>query len=131
MAGPIGAVKAGFGALGILGDVNDILSPQDNGNMGWADRGIAATNAGFLTADLVGADLVMDAIPGVGEVAIAATGIYLAGDYLYHRWTPFRDVANDAGHAVFWEPLATQWLSLRPRDRNGCIEARTRGIIED
>lgn len=31
---------------------------------------------------------------------MAATGIYLASDYLYQHWTPFRDVANDAGHAV-------------------------------
>jgi len=100
MAGPIGAAKVGFGALGILGDANDILSPQDGGTMGWVDRGAATVNAGFLTADLVGADLVMDAIPGVGEIAIAATGIYLAGDYLYHHWTPFHDVANDIGHAT-------------------------------
>jgi hypothetical protein len=99
ISGVRGASTA-LGALGILGDVNDILSPQDTGTMGWVDRGVAATNAGFLTADLVGADLVMDAIPGVGEVAIAATGLYLAGDFLYHHWTPFHDVANDIGHAA-------------------------------
>ena len=29
-----------------------------------------------------------------------ATGAYLAGDYLYHHWTPFRNVANDVGHAT-------------------------------
>jgi hypothetical protein len=92
--------SAALGAVGILGDVTDLLSPQDAGTMGWADRGVAATNAGFLTADLVGADLVMDAIPGVGEVAIAATGLYLAGDFLYHHWTPFHDVARDIGHAT-------------------------------
>jgi hypothetical protein len=92
--------SAALGAVGILGDVTDILSPQDAGTMGWADRGVAVTNAGFLTADLVGADLVMDAIPGVGEVAIAATGLYLAGDFLYHHWTPFHDVAHDIGHAT-------------------------------
>jgi hypothetical protein len=34
-------------------------------------------------------------------------------------------------HPFFWEPLATEWLSLRPRDRNGYIEARTKGMIED
>ena len=26
--------------------------------------------------------------------------MYLAGDFLYHHWTPFRDVANDVGHAT-------------------------------
>jgi hypothetical protein len=93
-------LSSALGVLGLVGDANDILSPQDTGTMGWADRGVAATNAGFLTADMVGADLVMDAIPGVGEVAIAATGLYLAGDFLYHHWTPFHDVADDIGHAA-------------------------------
>lgn len=86
-----------LGVLGIAGDVTDMISPQNKGALGWADRGVAATNAGFLTADLVGADLVMDMIPGLGEVAIAATGLYLAGDFLYQHCTPFRDVANDVG----------------------------------
>jgi hypothetical protein len=49
---------------------------------------------------LATADLVMDAIPGVGEVAIAATGLYLAGDFLYHHRTALHDVANDIGHAT-------------------------------
>jgi len=48
----------------------------------------------------VGADLLMDTIPGVGEVTIAVTGLYLAGDFLYHHWTPFHDAANDIGHAT-------------------------------
>ena len=39
-------------------------------------------------------------LPVVGEVALAATGVYLAGDFLYQHWTPFRDVANDVGHAT-------------------------------
>ena len=89
-----------LGVLGILGDATDMISPQNKGTLGWVDRGVAATNAGFLTADLIGADLVMDAIPGVGEVAIAVTGLYLAGDFLYQHWTPFRDAANDVGHAT-------------------------------
>lgn len=89
-----------LGVLGILGDATDLISPQNKGTLGWADRGVAATNAGFLTADLIGADLVMDAIPGVGEVAIAVTGLYLAGDFLYQHCTPFRDAANDVGHAT-------------------------------
>jgi hypothetical protein len=30
----------------------------------------------------------------------------------------------------FWEPLTTQWLSLRPRERNGYMKARTNGLVE-
>jgi hypothetical protein len=92
--------SSALGVLGILGDTTDMISPQNKGALGWVDRGVAATNAGFLTADLVGADLVMDMIPGLGEVAIAATGLYLAGDFLYQHCTPFHDVANDVGHAT-------------------------------
>ncbi len=92
--------SSALGILGILGDTTDMISPQNKGALGWVDRGVAATNAGFLTADLVGADLVMDMIPGVGEVAIALTGLYLAGDFLYQHCTPFHDVANDVGHAT-------------------------------
>jgi hypothetical protein len=63
--------------------------------MGWVDRGAAAFNG-----DLITADLAMEVFPGVGEVALAATGMYLAGDYLYHHWAPFHDVADDVGHAT-------------------------------
>ena len=81
--------------LGLAADVGTIISPQNQGALGWVDRGAAGVNALW-----IGADLALDVIPGVGEVALAATGIYLAGDYLYQHWTPFRDVANDVGHAT-------------------------------
>ena len=63
--------------------------------MGEVDRGVAVINAGLISAELV-----MGGIPVVGEVALAATGIYLASDFLYHHWTPFLDVANDIGHSA-------------------------------
>jgi len=81
--------------LGLIADAGTILSPQDKGVMGWVDRGAAVFNGGLITADLA-----MEVFPGVGEVALAATGMYLAGDYLYHHWTPFHDVADDVGHAT-------------------------------
>ena len=81
--------------LGLVADAGTIISPQDHGAMGVADRGVAVANGTLITADLVMAEM-----PGVGEVALAATGLYLAGDFLYHHWTPFRDVANDVGHAA-------------------------------
>jgi hypothetical protein len=81
--------------LGLTADIGTLISPQNQGALGWVDRGVAGVNAGLITADLVMAE-----IPGVGEVALAATGLYLAGDFLYQHWTPFRDVANDVGHAT-------------------------------
>ena len=49
------------------------------------------------------ADMVLAPLPVVGDVALAATGAYLALDWTYQHWTPFRDVANDVGHATVKE----------------------------
>ncbi len=81
--------------LGLVADAGTIISPQDHGAMGWVDRGAAGVNGGLLMANLA-----MDEIPVVGEVVMIGTGVYLAGDYLYHHWTPFRNVSNDVGHAT-------------------------------
>jgi hypothetical protein len=61
----------------------------------------------------------MDVIPGVGEVAIAATGVYLAGDFLYHHWTPFHDAADAAGHAIVKTADATDHTVVRAADDIG------------
>ena len=73
--------------------------------MAWVDRGAAGVNAA--AAGLDGSYAVVGLVTGttfeipvVGEVALVGTGLYLGADYLYHHWTPFRDVANDTGHAV-------------------------------
>ncbi len=97
-AGSISAIRGlsyTMGGLGIIADAGTIISPQNQGALGWADRGAAIANGGLLAADMVVAPL-----PVVGDVALAATGIYLAGDFLYQHWTPFRNVANDVGHAT-------------------------------
>lgn len=109
----------GLGVLGIVADAGTLITPQDSGAVGWVDRGAAAVNGGFLTADLLGADAVMDVIPGVGEVAIAATGIYLAGDFFYHHSTPFRDAVNASGHAIATAADATGHAAVKAADDVG------------
>jgi hypothetical protein len=54
----------GLGVLGIAADAGTLITPQDSGAAGWADRGAAAANGGFLTADLVGADAVIESRAG-------------------------------------------------------------------
>jgi hypothetical protein len=81
--------------LGLIADAGTVISPQDKGTMGTADRIVAGTNGALITLDLA-----LGTLPVVGDVALAATGVYLAGDYLYHHWTPFHDVADDVGHAT-------------------------------
>jgi hypothetical protein len=36
--------------LGLVADAGTIVSPQDKGAMGWADRGVALGNGGLITA---------------------------------------------------------------------------------
>jgi hypothetical protein len=81
--------------LGLVADVGTVISPQNRGALGTADRVVGISNGLLITGDLI-----LDGLPGIGEVALAATGAYLALDYLYQHWTPFRDVANDVGHST-------------------------------
>jgi hypothetical protein len=90
-----------MGGLGIVADAGTLISPQDSGTMGDVDRAVALVNGGLLVADLA-----MASLPVVGEVAIAVTGAYLAGDWAYHHFKPFRDVADDVGHAVVHSAVA-------------------------
>jgi len=102
-----------LGGLGVLADAGTVISPQDSGAMGWVDRGAAGVNGALLIANMA-----TDEIPVVGEVTLIGTGLYLAGDFLYHHWTPFHDVANDVGHAtvtaVDWtgHKAASAWHSV-------------------
>lgn len=97
-AGNLAAVRGLSGTLtglGLVADAGTLISPADKGAMGVVDRGAAGLNGTLLAANLV-----MDEMPGVGEVVMVGTGVYLAGDYLYHHWTPFRNVCDDVGHGT-------------------------------
>lgn len=85
----------GMGAAGVLGDAATIISPADKGAMGNVDRAVAGVNGALLIANMA-----TDEIPVAGEVTMAATGIYLGGDYLYHHWGAFHDACNAVGHGV-------------------------------
>ena len=97
-AGSLAEIKGlsyALGGLGLIADAGTLVSPQNQGTLGNADRVVAGFNGLLITGDMV-----LGGLPVVGEVALAATGIYLAGDFLYQHWTPFHDVANDVGHAT-------------------------------
>ena len=97
-AGRLAAIKGTaytLSGLGLVADAGTLISPQDKGAMGTADRIVAGTNGALIVLNMT-----LDEIPVVGEVTLAATGIYLAGDFLYHHFTPFHDVASEVGHAT-------------------------------
>lgn len=104
-SGLLKGVAAGSDALAIVGDVYTEIEPEDTGVLGGVDRGAAAVNAVAAGVDGTYAVAALVAgttaeVPVVGEVALVGTGLYLGADYLYHHWTPFRDVANDIGHTA-------------------------------
>lgn len=92
--------------LGILGDLGTEISPEDKGALGDVDKSVAIVNGGVIAVDMTGgldalaAANSLDWIPGVGEGVIVTTGAYLAGDWLYHHWTP----AHDSMDAVADQP---------------------------
>jgi uncharacterized protein YukE len=81
--------------LGLVADAGTLISPADRGATGVVDRGAAGLNGTLLVLNLT-----MDEMPGIGQVVMVGTGVYLAGDYLYHHWTPFRNVCDDVGHGT-------------------------------
>jgi uncharacterized protein YukE len=91
---------AGLNGLAIVGDGYTMVSPEDKGAMGWVDRSAAGVNAGLAVWDTAAALQFVDPIPGVGEVVMVGTGLFLGGDYLYHHWKPFKNVCDATGHAV-------------------------------
>lgn len=98
-------VGVGSDAAAIVGDYFTLRKPEDDGAMGVVDRSMAGANAvaagvdgSYLIAGMVVGSTAE--IPVAGEVVLVGTGIYLGGDYLYHHWTPFRNVVNDVGHAT-------------------------------
>ena len=92
-----------LGGLAIAGDVLTMVDPEDKGAMGVVDRTAAGVNALAVGTGLLVDANTLDAIPVVGEVVMVAdvgTGIYLAGDFLYHNFKPFHDVCNTVGSGV-------------------------------
>jgi uncharacterized protein YukE len=113
----IGDVPSGFaGALdivgkialpiGVLTDVGIMADGQSSG----LDKGMAAANLGGIAfaatgtelggtaLALVGIDSVAACIPVAGEVVIAATALFFAGEFVYTHWDDIRQWAGDAGH---------------------------------
>jgi hypothetical protein len=75
-----------------------VVTPVAYASTAGVNAAAAGLDGGYAIAGLIAGTTFE--IPVAGEVALVGTGLYLGADYLYHHWTPFRDVANDVGHAV-------------------------------
>jgi hypothetical protein len=92
--------------IGVLTDVGIMADGQSSG----LDKGMAAANLGGIAAAaagtelggtalaLVGVDSVAACIPVAGEVVIAATALFFAGEFVYAHWDDIKQWAGDAGH---------------------------------
>lgn len=85
--GAIGALGRLAAAAGIFGDGLTLYEPGlPNPTERTALRGAAGLNAtGTTMALLAGVNGVADWVPVAGQVIMVGTGLFLAGDYIYHH----------------------------------------------
>jgi uncharacterized protein YukE len=112
-AGSLTAFSRVMAGAAVVSDVAEIISPDDSGAVRALDRGMAAAN-GVISADamvggagseaLGGALGIVDVssswIPVAGEVVLAGTALYLAGDWAYNNVKWFHDGIDDVGHGL-------------------------------
>ena len=96
-------------ALGVVGDVWTIVDPGvENHTEADALRGAAAANIagigavefGGAAAAALGLDAAVGWVPVAGQVVVVATGLFLAGDWVYHHWDEVKQWGKDVGHFV-------------------------------
>lgn len=102
-AGAIGALGKLAAVVGVAGDVFTLIDPGvQNPVEGGALRGaaglnIVGTGMAFAPtlAGLVGINAVADWIPVAGQIIMVGTGLFLAGDWLYHHWDEVSHFVTD------------------------------------
>ena len=92
--------------LGVATDIGILVDGQSTG----LDKGMAAANLGGIAVAatgtelggtalaLIGVDSVAAAIPVAGEVIIAGTALFFAGEFVYQHWDTITQWAGDVGH---------------------------------
>ncbi|HWE91362.1 MAG TPA: hypothetical protein VG317_18015 [Pseudonocardiaceae bacterium] len=94
-----GAASKVMGGLAVVGDVYTILHPEETGAAGTVKQVAAGANIAGTATALLAVNASADWIPVAGEAVAAGTGLYLAGDALYHI-PAVHDVVNKAAGAV-------------------------------
>lgn len=104
-AGFLGVAGKVFAGLGVFSDALTLYNPGASGAEGNVNRGMAGANiigTGMAfapeAAGLVGINMAADWVPVAGQVVMAATGLYLAGDWAYHNVSWFHDGVDATGH---------------------------------
>lgn len=96
-------------ALGVVGDVWTIVDPGvDNdteadvlrGAAGANLVGIGAVEFGGAAAAALGLDAAVGWVPVAGQIVVVATGLFLAGDWVYHNWDEVKQWGGDVADFV-------------------------------
>jgi hypothetical protein len=102
-----GASRVLAGAA-VVSDVAEIIDPDDSGAVRGLDRGMAAVN-GIVSADTMlggvgtealGTALGVSWVPAAGQIVLAGTALYLAGDWAYNNVKWFHDGVDDVGEGI-------------------------------
>jgi hypothetical protein len=115
----IGRIPSGFaGAMDVLGkfglvlgvtsDIGILVDSQSAGldkgmagaNLAGIGLAAAGTDLGGTALALVGVDSVAAAVPVAGEVIIAGTAVFFAGEWVYAHWDDITHWADDVGGFV-------------------------------
>lgn len=107
----VGKVGVGLNVITDVGTVADSQSTPSDRVMAGANLvglGLAATKTGVGKAalnlltdaapDLITMDSVGAWVPGVGEVLVAGTTLYFAGEFIYQNWGTISHWADDVGN---------------------------------
>jgi hypothetical protein len=95
--------------LGVAGDVWTIYDPHVandteadllRGAAGANLAGIGAVEFGGAAAAALGLDAAVGWVPVAGQVVIVVTGLFLAGDWVYHNWDEVKQWGKDVGDFV-------------------------------
>jgi hypothetical protein len=112
-ATPLTAASRFMAGAAVVSDVATIIKPDDDGAAGWVDRSMAGVN-GVVSVDAVAGGAGTEALGGVlgvvdvssswipvaGQVVLAGTALYLAGDWAYNNVKFFHDGIDDIGHGL-------------------------------
>ena len=112
-ATPLTAASRFMAGAAVVSDVATIIKPDDQGAAGWVDRSMAGVNgvvsldaaAGGAGTEALGGvlgivDVSSSWIPVAGQVVLAGTALYLAGDWAYNNVKFFHDGVDDVGHGL-------------------------------
>jgi hypothetical protein len=119
-ATPLTTVSRFMAGAAVVSDVATFIKPDDPGAAGWVDRSMATANgvlsldgaAGGALSEFTGSamtsalggvatiDLTTGWVPVAGQIVLAGTALYLAGDWAYNNVRWFHDGVDDVGHTV-------------------------------